>query len=266
MKTFQAKILLVCTVLLISLLVLKACITQQQQQSPGPLPTFKLSGGATTTPVSIAESDAIKRPWLGFGIEWDIENNDNQPLPLTQKQWQTLFTRVDALHPNWIRSMFDMQWFCPSGQVGNYTFDSPEMRAWYPILDYARSHHITVVIGSWSYGPWASGSNNYAEALGDLAQYLIKKQGYDNIRYVSGLNEPDTKQSSFGDWENLAHAISISLNQRGLYDKLALIGPDTSQTNGWITNSGLPWNAQTMLGAYEWHNYINTCCDIQQGR
>ncbi|GCE24804.1 hypothetical protein KDA_02880 [Dictyobacter alpinus] len=265
MKSLQAKILLVCAVLFILLLLLKACITQQPQ-APEPLPTFTLPKGATTIPVSIAESDAIKRPWLGFGIEWDIENNDKQPLPLTQKQWQTLFTRVDKLHPNWIRSMFDIKWFCPDGKVGEYNFDSSEMRAWYPILDYAHSHHITVVIGSWNHGPWAPGSSDYAEALGDLAQYLIKEQGYDDIRYINGLNEPDTKLSSFGDWEKLAQTISTALNQRGLYDKLTLIGPDTSQTNGWITNSGLPWNAQTMLGAYEWHNYINTCCEIRQGQ
>lgn len=217
-------------------------------------------------PVIINEQNAITRPWLGLGIEWDAETNDIWPTPLTQSQWQTLFSRVDYMRPAWIRSMINIGWFCPDGKVGDYTFDSPVMKAWYPILDYAKARNIPLMLGTWDAVPWGFYSEGYTTALTDLVQYLVKERGYTNIRYLNSLNEPDSKLANFTTWSAGAQYIQSILAKRGLASQVALVGPDTSWTNGWITESDLPQGAGSFLGAYEWHHYDRTCCAIQGGQ
>lgn len=217
-------------------------------------------------PVIINEQNVIAHPWLGLGIEWDAETNDIWPIPLTQSQWQTLFSRIDYMRPAWIRSMINTGWFCPDGKVGEYTFDSPVMKAWYPILDYAKAHNIPIMIGTWDAVPWGFYSESYATALTDLLQYLVKDRGYTNIRYLNSLNEPDSKLADFATWSAGARDIQASLARHGLASQVALVGPDASWTNGWITESDLPRDAGAFLGAYEWHHYDRTCCAIQDGQ
>ncbi|GHO73342.1 hypothetical protein KSD_11130 [Ktedonobacter sp. SOSP1-85] len=218
----------------------------------------------SVTPINIWSTDATRTPWLGFGIEWDAETNDIQPLQLSQTQWDMLYTRLDYMRPAWIRSMIDVQWFCPEGVVGRYSFNSSSMLAWYPILDYARAHNIPLTMGTWDLKPWDYHTNQYATALSDLLHYLIHERGYNNIRYTNGVNEPDTKLPSFQDWEAFNQQLYTALEHHQLTNEVEIIGPDTANTNGWITNSTLPSNKQT--GAYEWHNYVRTCCDIQHGQ
>lgn len=217
-------------------------------------------------PITISEHDAITYPWLGLGIGWDAETKDIQPLSLSEQQWHLLFSRVDYMQPSWIRSMINVGWFCPTGIMGTYSFDTAEMRAWYPILDYAKAHHIPVMLGTWDTTPWSFHSEGYATVLADLVQYLVRQRGYTNIRYLNSLNEPDTKVPDFNVWREGARNIQAILAQRGLSSQVSLVGPDTSWTNGWITQSDLPWNDSSFLGAYEWHDYERTCCDIQSGQ
>lgn len=224
-----------------------------------------IPSGETEMPITITDQDIIARPWVGLGIGWDAETMDRQPLTLTKEQWHTLFTRIDYMRPAWIRSMINIAWFCPGGVVGVYAFTSPEMQAWYPILNYAKAHNIPVMIGTWDDVPWGFYSEGYATAITDLVQYLVKERGYTNIRYVNSLNEPDTKLPDFETWRAGARNIETRLAQRGLSSQVSLVGPDTSWTNGWITQSDLPWNNSSFLGAYEWHHYERTCCNIQDG-
>ncbi|HET8910741.1 MAG TPA: hypothetical protein VFN23_04710 [Ktedonobacteraceae bacterium] len=217
-------------------------------------------------PVTITSQDVIKRPWTGLGIGWDAETKDSDPIKLTDDQWQTLFRRMDYMHPAWIRSMIDISWFCPDGRVGSYNFASPTMQAWYPILDYTKSHHIPIMLGTWGDQPWGFHSQGYATALTDLLQYLIHERGYTNIHFFNGPNEPDSRLPDFETWWNGASYFQSMLAQRGLKDQVSLVGPDTSWTNGWITESDLPSKASSILGAYEWHYYERTCCNIRDGQ
>lgn len=217
-------------------------------------------------PITFSEQDEITNPWLGLGIGWDAETKDIHPLPLTQEQWQLLFQRVDFMRLSWIRSMLNVGWFCPNGIVGTYSFDSTAMQAWYPILDYAKAHTIPVMVGTWDAVPWGFSSEGYATALVDLVQHLIMQRGYTQIRYLSALNEPDAQVPSFESWREGARNIQALLAQRGLNHLVSLAGPDTSWTNGWITQSDLPWNDSSFLGAYEWHHYERACCNIRDGQ
>lgn len=224
-----------------------------------------IPSGGTEMSITITHQDIIARPWVGLGIGWDAETMDIRPLALTKEQWHTLFTRIDYMRPAWIRSMINIAWFCPSGTVGTYAFNSPEMQAWYPILDYAKAHDIPTMIGTWDDVPWGFYSEGYATAITDLLQYLVKERGYTNIHYLSGLNEPDSKLPDFETWRAGARNIVATLTRRGMSSQVSLVGPDTSRTNGWITQNDLPWNNSSFLGAYEWHHYERTCCNIQNG-
>lgn len=216
-------------------------------------------------PITLAEHDVIPHPWLGLGIGWDAETKDIRPLPLTQEQWQLLFQRVDSMRPSWLRSMLNTGWFCPGGTVGTYSFDSVAMQGWYPILDYAKARAIPMMIGTWDAVPWGFSAEDYATALIDLVQHLVLQRGYTQIRYVSALNEPDAQVPDFASWREGARNIQALLEERGLSHLVSLVGPDTSWTNGWITGSDLLWNERSFLGAYEWHHYERTCCNIRDG-
>lgn len=137
-----------------------------------------------------------------------------------------LYTRVDYMHPAWIRSMIDVQWFCPEGIVGRYTFNSPSMQAWYPILDYARARNIPLSIGTWDMKPWDYHTNQYATALSDLLHHLIHERGYSNIRYTNGVNEPDSKLPSFQDWE--AFNLPVAASKQGKNGELVTQVPANS--------------------------------------
>ncbi|HEX7735185.1 MAG TPA: hypothetical protein VF458_09980 [Ktedonobacteraceae bacterium] len=217
-------------------------------------------------PITITKQDVIPSPWLGLGIGWDAETQDRYPLPLTQEQWQVLFQRLDYMRPSWLRSMINVGWYCPAGVMGTYAFDSIAMQAWYPLLDYAQARNIPMMIGTWDTEPWSFASVGYTAVLVDLVQYLVLQRGYTQIRYLCALNEPDTHVQNFAVWREGARTIQALLAQRGLANLVELVGPDTSWSNGWITQSDLPWNNSSFLGAYEWHHYDRTCCTIQNGQ
>lgn len=211
----------------------------------------------------VTPQDATGLPWLGLGVEWDVENGDQSaPLMLTNGQWNTLLTRVDYIRPSLIRSMISISWFCPDGTLGSYTFDSPLMQAWYQLLDHAKAQHITVIIGTWDHGPWEYTSHSYAQAMADLLTYLIVVKGYTNIQYFNGVNEPDYQPHpiSYQDWQTALTNLTAALRQQGLLGKVALLGPDT---NGqWVTNGTVAKQDQELLGGYEWHDYESSCCTI----
>jgi hypothetical protein len=191
-----------------------------------------------------------------------------------ERAWQQVYRHADWLGLDWDRVEVEQRIYEP--ERGVFTFDSPEMRILYRILDWHQQRQAEVFFQQmWCNVPWLAypefrddpvgrvhsapvDVNAFADGLAALMEHLIKQRGYTCIKWLCITNEPG---AGFSWWQappnqplsigpGLA-AVRQALDQRGL--KLPLSGPD--MTIGFPAEAPGDFDYLGSLGAYDFHDY-----------
>lgn len=193
-----------------------------------------------------------------------------------ERAWQQIYRHADWLGLDWNRVEIEQRIYEP--ERDKFTFDSPEMRILYRILDWNQKRGADVFFQQmWCNVAWLAypelrddparrihsapeNLDEFSEGLATLMDHLIHKRGYTCIKYLCIVNEPGKK---FSWWQGSTNqplaigpglaAVRKALDQHGLKN-LPLSGPDT--TGGFHSEaSGKSFDFLGLLGAYDFHNY-----------
>jgi hypothetical protein len=192
------------------------------------------------------------------------------------RAWRQIYRHASWLGLDWNRVEVEQRIYEP--QRGKFTFDGPEMRILYRILDWNQEHGADVFFQQmWSNAAWLAypefrddpvgrvhsapaDLEAFAEGLATLMEHLVTKRGYTCIKWLCINNEPG---QDFSWWQappnkplSIAAGLAAArkaLDRHGLR-KLPLSGPD-------VTTGGFPalvpggFDFLSLLGAYDFHNY-----------
>src|SRR5947209_14689932 len=166
-------------------------------------------------------------PLIGLGVQWDPYDS----LGPTQAQWNLTFQRLAFMRPAFMRIVETAgDYFKGYDAAHNpvYRWTAPHVTELRMMLDFAKSHGITVELGDWS-NPVINGD---ARVPAEFLKQLHDTYGYTNIRYFNLINEPnDSASCSFGCWTGIVQVLSSEFHQLGLSNWLQLVGPDNA--NSW---------------------------------
>jgi hypothetical protein len=212
---------------------------------------------------TIASANAT--PWLGFGYNQDPLNRNSEGHDIgtwDDERWRLTRERVNYIRPSFVRIVLYRFWFNPSGIVGNYDWNSPQMQSLYKVLDYYKEKNIPVMTGLWQSTldykddvPFyiTEGENSFPSLQVDMFRQLYTTKGYSNIEWYTPTNEPKGMGMDFQKW---------SLMMKNTYKafsnaKLPLnhfCGADSWEE--W-TSSAAIYNRPELSG-YDHHYYLNT--------
>ena len=195
-----------------------------------------------------------------------------------ERAWQQIFRHAEWLGLDWNRVEIEQRVYEP--ERNKFTFDNPEMRILYRILDWNQQHGADVFFQQmWCNAAWLAypefrddpvgrvhsapaDLEAFADGLATLMEHLIKKRGYTCIKWLCIVNEPG---AGFSWWQAPPNkALSIgpgltavrkALDQRGL--TLPLSGPDTTTASTTAFPATVPGGFDYLdrLGAYDFHDY-----------
>jgi hypothetical protein len=218
-----------------------------------------------TVKVDVHMGKAIRTPWLGFGYNQyplDRTSSGEPAVNWEKNHWSMTKERMDAIKPALVRIVAYRDWFNPSGIVGNYDWNSKEMKQLYQVLDYYQSHGITVMTGLWHAGLGGKDDPDFYVTSGehdsfqqlqeDFLTHLIKKDGYRNIKWYTPTNEPKGVGLPFSAWSSAIHNTYEGLAKTGL-PKQILLGADS--WGDW-THLAAQKNRRDLHG-YDQHYYLN---------
>jgi hypothetical protein len=191
-----------------------------------------------------------------------------------ERAWQQIYRHARWLGLDWNRVEIEQRSYEP--ERGKFTFDSPEMRILYRILDWNQQNGADVFFQQmWCNVAWLAypeyrddpvgrvhsapvDLEAFAEGLATLMEHLVKDRGYTCIKWLCINNEPG---AGFSWWQappnkplsigpGLA-AVRKALDRRGL--NLPLSGPDG--TIGFPDSFPGGFDYLDLLGAYDFHDY-----------
>jgi hypothetical protein len=252
-------------------------------------PPFTTNAATTQTPavveINVDTTKVMNTMRGGIGASWHAIET---PIPIghggsawgayppaeDERAWQQIYRHANWLGLDWNRVEIEQRIYEPARD--RFTFDSPEMRILYRILDWNQKHGTDVFFQQmWCNTDWLAYPQSredpiarvhsapqdvkaFADGLATLMEYLIKKRGYTCIKWLCINNEPG---ASWSWWQSPAnHPLSIgpglaavrrALAGRGL--DLPLSGPDAGLDLFSATLSG--FDHQMLLGAYDFHDY-----------
>ena len=233
--------------------------------------------------ISVDSSKVTNTMRGGIGASWHAIE---QPIPIghggsgwgayppaeDERAWQQIYSHASWLGLDWNRVEVEQRIYEP--ERDQFTFDSPEMRILYRILDWNQKHNTDVFFQQmWINTSWLaypdsrsdpikrvhsapSDLDAFANGLATLMEHLIKKRGYTCIKWLSITNEPGATWSW---WQGPGgkpltigaglDAVRKALAQRGL--NLPLSGPDT----GFDHVDAISQDDALLLDAYDFHDY-----------
>lgn len=190
--------------------------------------------------------------------------------------WQQIYRHARWLGLDWNRIEIEQRIYEP--ERGKFTFDSPEMRILYRILDWNQKNGADVFFQqmwcnvAWlAYPEWRddpvgrvhsapADMEAFADGLATLMEHLVKKRGYTCIKSLCITNEPG---AGFSWWQAPPNkALSIgpglaamrkALDKHGL-SKMPLSGPDVT-VGGFPASFPAGYDYLGLLGAYDFHDY-----------
>jgi hypothetical protein len=191
-----------------------------------------------------------------------------------ERAWQQIYRHAEWLGLDWNRVEIEQRVYQP--ERDQFTFDSPEMRILYRILDWHQRQGADVFFQQmWCNTAWLAYPEfrddpvgrvhsapydvpAFADGLATLMEHLIKKRGYTCIKWLCINNEPG---AGFSWWQAPPNrplsikdglvAVRAALDRRGL--ELPLSGPDMSV--GFPAEAPGPFDYLGLLGAYDFHDY-----------
>jgi len=224
----------------------------------------------------------------GFGASWHAIE---QPIPVEGDRshggsawggnpsaddtaaWRQIYEHADWLGLDFVRVELEQRMFEP--EQGRFTWDSPEMRILYRILDWCRDRHADVFLQCmWGNVEWNSfpefrgdpikrvhsgpySMEGFADGLAALVKHLLSAKGYTCIHWLCINNEPGYDWSW---WQRPPNepmplrdglaAVRRALDRQGI--NVPLSGPD------WTDLPELKpekVDFDQFIGAYDLHSY-----------
>jgi hypothetical protein len=213
------------------------------------------------TRITIQSDSIISENYIGNGVQWDPYQQDygKVKLRISRSDWEKLYARLDFMKPHFIRIMMNI-----SSMEGNGTLIfSENFKNIKPILDYCQSRNINVIFGDWGGGIIHQEEINEKgiENSVNYLLYLIKKKGFNCIKYFNLINEPNgywsATKSNYILWEKAISFFYQCLEGRKLTDDVKIIGPDIAiwdtKETWWIDSCSTHLSKE--IGLYDIHTY-----------
>ncbi|MCE5268755.1 MAG: hypothetical protein LLG00_12805 [Planctomycetaceae bacterium] len=199
--------------------------------------------------------------------------------------WRQIDRHARWLGFDWNRVEIEQRVYEP--ERGRFSFDNPEMRILYRILDWCEKNHADVFLQQmWANVRWNTvpqwrddeagrihsapqSTEDFAEGIATLVNHLVKRKGYTCIRWLCISNEPN------GWWKIYPNrsvpmrpalaAVRKALDARGL--GIPLSGPDVvagvpplrpDMTDAVPVLQPERFDFIDLLGAYDFHTYDET--------
>ncbi|MFB9329410.1 discoidin domain-containing protein [Paenibacillus aurantiacus] len=208
--------------------------------------------------------------YMGVGFEWDPSDD----YEYTEEQWAMIvervaFTRVPLIRLMLRANAYTTGWDADGDPI--YDWNTPMMKRAYRILDYCERHDIKVIIGEWSRSPeiglTASDDAAWAELIGDFLVHMLDVRGYTILMYYNFINEPNGSWATedgnrFALWRRGMLHVRRMMEERGLTERIGLIGPDSSNEDDWVDLT--VYALDDVVAAYDVHRYVNDL-DIVSG-
>ncbi|OJF12928.1 hypothetical protein [Couchioplanes caeruleus] len=193
---------------------------------------------APAAPIQAAPvDDAVRSNWLGFGYNQDPLYRGRHDIPPGNGEWpdsefRKLTKRTDYMNPGLVRIMFNRPWFNPSEKVGQYNWDTFQMRNAFRILEHYKKQGTKVVTGMWGLNsPDFYTSPEAATLQADLMRKLVKDKGFTNVVRYNGINEPNNdKGLKYANWVTATANLRAAFDRAGLEPDL-IGGPDTAEAS-----------------------------------
>ena len=188
--------------------------------------------------------------------------------------WAQIDRHARWLGLDWNRVEFEQRIYEP--ERGRFSWDNPEMRILYRILDWCERNKADVFLQQmWGNVKWNTfpewrddpvtrvhsgplSMEDFGEGLAALVEHLVKKRGYTCIRWVCINNEPNGNWSWWQEPPNRVMplkpglaAVRKALDARGI--SLPVSGPDL--TGGVPEFNPAKFDFHELLGAYDFHTY-----------
>lgn len=150
-----------------------------------------LSGPVTLNVTQKVVCDSL----VGFGAEDDgwFNTDANRNQGVTEEDNTLREERIKWVSPDWIRTfIWALEW-CPSGDPSKVDFETPGMKSHYRALDLYQKLGASVDITGVAWGSYQvyKDPERYAQGIGALLEYMVKKKGYTCIKYWTLHNEPN---------------------------------------------------------------------------
>jgi hypothetical protein len=181
--------------------------------------------------------------FLGFGAQGDffLTRDFNTRRGVTPQDIELVQNRVKAMRPHVMRLFFDYKWWEP--REGKQTPDGDAMKDFTGWIRFLKSIDAAVLLCPWgdhfAYSDWMNPQGTKLPApekgeamvrsLVDLIEFLRRKQGLTNVRFINLMNEPDndgTRYPSVDEFVRLNRFLHAQLLRRGLRDEVKLMGVD----------------------------------------
>jgi hypothetical protein len=230
-----------------------------------------MRGGIGASWHAIEDSKAGQRPDGGMlaGSAWGA----NPPAD-DAKAWKDLTGHADWLGLDWCRVEVEQRMYEPRRR--EFSWDNPEMRILYRILDWAERRGVDVFLQQmWSGTDWNAypelrptllgrlisaplNMDDFAYGLGELIEHLTRVRKYRSIRWLSINNEPGYNWSWWQGPDGKPLPITPGLaaarkelDRRGI--SLPLSGPDWTDLPD-LEPAKIDFDAY--IGAYDLHSYF----------
>ena len=193
-------------------------------------------------------------PFAGLGVELDphfLSQNVVRNGGPKMSDWDNIVVnRVKSMNVDRLRVMVLPEWYEPTNDNNNpdsidfnhFTFDSPEMLSLIAVLDLAQKQKIDVTLVIWgaspnhflgkpNHGNWVvapSDIDEWCENISALLSYLITDRGFDCIKELTPINEPDASYITDGhvttvnEYIKMCKALDARLQLDNLRDKIGL--------------------------------------------
>jgi len=234
---------------------LAAALLAGSWAAPRPAEAAEQVGEADYT-VRIDPNDVLQNDFLGIGVNVipTALMEGTTRFGYTEAHWEMDKKRILTVQPKVARVWFQIDWM--ESAKGVYTFDSPQMQAFYKYLDVFKEAGTEIEFNmGWKIGsaahewfnipgvdPWTSAPADldaYAASTSAVLNELIRERGYDNIKYLTFYNEPN------GSWDfeapgdqqayyaEMVRKASERLAADGLRELVEIWGPEETGAPGW---------------------------------
>lgn len=221
------------------------------------MPQIDAFGQDKIVSVEVDPRSIICKRFMGFGAEWD--SNGYNASGITDQDFAVISKRVEYMRLPIVRIMMQSKW-CYKGN-GKYDWDDPQMKALYRHLDVCQKLGITVLLTDWGIEPaWLKTPDvakvedpKYAEIISTYMDHLLNKKHYTCIKYFILVNEPNYEVKDWGRWKKGIENVSVAFREKGIDQKITLMGSDESSNDDWHRNA--VDQLRDVFGAYDIHRY-----------
>ncbi len=193
----------------------------------------------------IRPDNVITTNFLGCGAQGDffLTLPSNSKHGVGPDDIELLKNRVRAMRPAVLRLFFSYAWWEP--EEGKKTPDSAEIRDMVGWMRFLKEINCAVLLCPWgdhfAYSPWMNADGKRLPApdkrdalvrsLADFVDFCRNREGLDNLRYISLMNEPDNDWQRLPDrdaYVTMHRRLDALLRDRGLRDNIMILGVDNS--------------------------------------